>query len=384
MDSNNEKKEVNTMPKPLFNASWILFIALIGIGWVLNYELFNVFSIREYLTVNLYVYLTVALILGYIVAVIVYGLSKLIGGKILKAKLVYASFFFLRFRNIDNKIKVSFGFFIDGIGTEVRMIPTNESSFKWKKYFKSGTIGSIIYAALMVVALFVINFFDKQIAYFLLIMVLFVPFIITAMTMPYRTESFSDGFISHHIKNENIRKIYYINLQNELNIYSSKCELIYVDVPKDEFDPIAIHAYLYNYYYLIDKSDFYLLKKICDQIVIKEKYFVDRSVASLGYIGKFYLMSLDSSVDAISDYYWSLPSNVRRILQYRSSLDSMKTALYISSFLDVAWEEYSSIKRSYENNLKSYPYQGRVDKEKKLIDDMILKIEEKNPEWKDE
>ena len=106
MDSNNENKEVNTMPKPLFNASWVLFIALIGIGWVLNYQLFDVFSIREYLTVNLYAYIATALILGFIVSVIVYGLSKLIGGKILKAKLVYASFFFLHFRNIDGKIKL--------------------------------------------------------------------------------------------------------------------------------------------------------------------------------------------------------------------------------------------------------------------------------------
>ncbi|MGN1295139.1 MAG: hypothetical protein ACI4U5_01895 [Bacilli bacterium] len=384
MDSKNENKDTNSMPKPLFNASWILFIALIGIGWLLNYELFNVFSIREYLTVNLYVYIVLALVLGYIVSVIVYGLSKLIGGKILKAKLIYASFFFIKLRNIDDKIKVSFGIFIDGIGTEVRMLPTNESTFKWKRYFKSGTIGSIIYAAIMVVSLFVVNFFDKQIAYFLLIMVLFVPFIITAMTMPYRTESFSDGFVSHHIKDEKVRKIYYTTLQNELNIYSAKCDLIYVDLPNDEFDPLAIHAYMYNYYYLLDKEDYYLLKKTCDQIVRKEKYFVDRSVISLGYIGKFYLMSKEASNDALTDYYWSLESNVRRILQYRSSLDSMKTALYISSFLDIAWEEYASIKRSYENNIKTYPYQGRVEKEKKLIDELILKIEEKNPEWKDE
>ena len=73
MDSNNENKEVNTMPKPLFNASWVLFIALIGIGWVLNYQLFDVFSIREYLTVNLYAYIATALILGFIVSVIVNG-----------------------------------------------------------------------------------------------------------------------------------------------------------------------------------------------------------------------------------------------------------------------------------------------------------------------
>ena len=384
MDSNNENKDVNTMPKPLFNASWVLFIALIGIGWVLNYQLFDVFSIREYLTVNLYAYIATALILGFIVSVIVYGLSKLIGGKILKAKLVYASFFFLHFRNIDGKIQFYFSFSIDGIGTEVKMIPINESSFKWKKYFKAGTMGSIVYATVMVVSLFIINFFDKQIAYFLLIMALYVPFIITAMTMPYRTESFSDGFIAHHIKDEKVRKIYYINLQNELNIYFSQCELVYVDVNNEDYDPIVIHAYLYNYYYLLDKEDYYLLKKTCDQIVRKEKYFVDRSVVSLGYIGKFYLMSLDASVDAISDYYWSLESNVRHILQYRSSVDSMKTALYIAGFLDVAWELYSSIKRAYDNNVKSYPYQGRVEKEKKLIQNMILKIEEKNPEWKDE
>ena len=380
----------NNEPKPLYNCSCYVFISTIAIAWVLTYQLFSILNINsKVISMELDPFIILAIVCGYLGAIFVYSIGKIVSAKILGYKLISLNILGFSIIKNDKKYDCFFQWF-EGIGFKFEYAPIKNQD-KYRRYLRSGMFSSIIYEIILLSIFIVLNSIGNskgsdymvEVAYFILIMFLFPLFITTVSILPCLTDTPSDGFLLKRLKDEKAKEYYFANLINEYKMLSSQTDVELKEVLEEDYNPFVLANLKYQYFYYFDRKDLINLEKVSDLILSKEKYFIDDYALVLGYVGRIYCLVEQGFMDKASDYFWTLKGDVRKALTNKTNLDCVKIALIVAAFMDVSWEDYDSIKNKYKKYLSSYFYQYRIDIEEKEINKVISKVEEKYPDWKD-
>ena len=98
-------------------------------------------------------------------------------------------------------------------------------------------------------------------------------------------------------------------------------------------------------------------------------------------IAKVFDMCLHHKDEELKNYYFSLDSMNRNIVNNGKKLESIKTALYIFTFIDEDKEGYAKVINDISKNKEKYKNKRLLEKEEKLIKTIINYVQENKPEW---
>lgn len=376
----NEKEKVENKKQPYTNFSWVVFIALIAFGCFILYTATNEGGIYIDLINNPYLSMLIFLLYGFISCMGFYALGKFIFGKLAGYKLSYINLFLVGYESINGKLKPCFGGKYD-FSFKVGLLPNKEKP-NTKLALWGGSIALAIVTVLTAVLAFVLTIGKadaENYRYFFIFVCYFYIAAFVANMLPCKMDHLNDGFALLLMKKENALDVYHRNLKN-YNALLSGGELEYVEYG-EALDPLRMEGNIYNYYYLLDNERFEEAEKLAEFLATNNKYFIEESHINTALVARIYTMCRKHEFKELEEYYWKLDSNTRHILTDKSNLESVKTSLYISTFIDVNYEEYHKTMSSLEKTKKKYYYPARVELESKLINIAQEEILKEHPEW---
>lgn len=364
----------NIKTKHYYNLSWLIYILLGVIGFIVFRTLFesNIASSIYDNDINIYVFNGLMILYGFISACLVYSLGKLITGLICGYELVYFNFFIFGFEKVNNKVKMYFGPKYD-FASKVVLSPKKDN-VKVVLPLLGGTFGCLIAAGITYGLIFGLNATPTT-KFFFIVSSLFYIFIILINLVPCRMDNLNDGFALFLISKEGSKNIYLNNMKNASALLNSNKEIIYQEV-ESKNDPFILEAQLYNYYYLIEKGEIEKATKIASDNYLYFKNIINEEHLKTLVIGKVYSMCLNKEFDALKEYYQLIDVNEKHYFNTTKNLESIKTALYIFSVIDVDSEEYLRVKTMKDKLKEKYKYKRFIEQEEKIIEEAIKVTEE--------
>lgn len=365
--------------KNYVNLSWFIYLIMGVIGFFLVRFFFDELNLATVYDLDFSIYLFDVLIIiyGFISCGLVYNLGKMIFSLVCGYKLVYFNFYFFGIEKINGKNRFYFGGKYD-INCKVVMEPKKEEVKTTLPLF-GGTIFTAVALALTYVLIFVLKT-SATTKFFFLVSSLFYFFMVLLNMVPCRMDSLNDGFTLLLLKDKSKEKLYLNNLKNLSALYDETKEFIYLDV-EVENHPFNLEAQVYNYYYLLEKGEiekaFNLLAK-CEEY---KKNIVSEEYHNLVFISKVFNMCLNKENEEIKKLYSSIDINYKHLLNESKRLESIKTALYIFTYIDEDKEGYIKVINDIENKKKKYKYSRFINIEEELIKNVIKDVQENKPEW---
>ena len=365
--------------KTYVNLSWIIYIIIGVIGFFLVRFFFDELNISTVydLDMSIYIYDALIILYGFISCGLVYNLGKLIASKICGYELVYFNLYFLGVEKINNKNKFFFGLKHD-LTCKVVMKPKKEdvnTTFP----LLGGTIASLIALIITYVLIFALNT-SATTKFFFLVSSMFYFFIILLSLVPCRMDSLNDGFALYLLKDKNMKKVYLNNLHNLHALIDPSLDIIYQDIEVNEH-PLVLEAQVYNYYSLLINnkvSEAYSLASKCYE---DRKNLVLEEHANTILIGHVFNMCLNKENEKLKEFYSKLDINNKQIINSGKRLESIKTALYIFTYIDEDKEGYVKIINEVEKVKEKYKYKKLIENEETLIKHVIKDVQENKPEW---
>ncbi|MDD6302880.1 MAG: hypothetical protein PUA56_06255 [Bacillales bacterium] len=373
----NKEEVKNDKKSPSINISWLVYIALIVIGCVFLWVATNEAGISINIIGNGYVSMAVFLVYGFVTGALAYLVGKLIFGKIAGYGISYVNLFVIGLLVNNGKVKIYPGSKFD-FSCKVQFLPKKER-INYKLAHWGGTIALLFVLVLTISLSFLSD--NESVRYFFLFESFFYIASFIINMIPGKMDHLNDGYILSLIKKENALDVYHRNLLNEHALLTDG-DIEYCDY-KDALDPLRMEGNIYNYYYLLDNNKVEEMTELASFIATNNKYFIEEYHISTALISKIFNMCRNQEFKELEDFYWKLDSGTRHVLTDRKNYESIKTSLYISTFIDVNYEEYHKTITSIEKTKKKYRYVARVDEETKLIEEVEQIVLKEHPEWAD-
>ena len=370
---------MNSSNKNYVNLSWLIYLVMGVIGFFLVRFFFDELNLSTVYDLDFSIYLfdLFIIIYGFVSCGLVYNLGKMIFSLISGYKLVYFNFYFMGVEKIENKNKFYFGFKYD-LSCKVVMEPKHDN-VKTTLPLWGGSIATALALAITYTLIFALKT-SATTKFFFLVSSLFYFFIVLLNIVPCRMDSLNDGFSLLLLKDKSKRTIYLNNLRNQSALINKDKEIIYQEI-EIENHPLNLEAQIYNYYYLLEKGEvkkaLELLSK-CDEY---RKSLILEEHSNLVFISKIFNLCLNKENEEIKKIYYSLDANYKHLLNESKRLESIKTALYIFTYIDEDKEGYIKVINDIESCKKKYKYQRFVNCEEQMIKNVIKDVAENKPEW---
>lgn len=365
--------------KNYVNLSWLVYLIMGIIGFFLVRFFFDELNLATVydLDISIYIFDLFIIIYGFISCGLVYNLGKLIFSLISGYKLVYFNLYFLGIEKINNKNRFFFGLKHE-LNCKVVMEPKKEE-VNTTLPLLGGTIFTLVAVALTYVLIFALKT-SATTKFFFLVSSLFYFFMILLNIIPCRMDSLNDGFTLLLLKDKSKKNIYLNNLKNYGALFDTSKNIIYQNI-EVENHPINLEAQIYNYYYLLDNNEIEkaldLLSK-CDEY---RKNVILEEHQNLIFITKVYNMCYKKADEELKVLYSSLDANYKHLINEGKKFESIKTALYIFTYIDEDKEGYIKIINDIDLKKKKYRYVRFVEQEEKMIKHIINDVQNNKPEW---
>ena len=365
--------------KTYVNLSWLVYIFMGVVGFFLVRFFFDELNLATVydLDLDIYVYDLLIIVYGFIVCGFVYNLGKFIFSKACGYKLVYFNLYFMGIEKVDNKNKFFFGLKHE-LSCKVVMEHEKEDANTTLPLL-GGTIASLVAILITYLLIFLLKT-SATTKFFFLVSSLFYYFIILLNIVPCRMDSLNDGFTLVLLKDKVYKKVYLNNLKNLGAITDTTREFIYQDI-EVENHPLNLEAQLYNFYYLLEKEEFEKAYTLASKMNEYRKNIILEEHQNSVLISHVFNMCLNHKDEELKKYYLSLDSMNRSIINNGKKFESIKTALYIFTFIDEDKEGYAKVINDISKNKEKYKNKRFLEKEEKLIKMMINYVQENKPEW---
>ena len=365
--------------KNYVNLSWLIYLVMGIIGFFVVRFLFDELNLSTVydLDISIYIFDVFIIIYGFISCGLVYNLGKMIFSLICGYKLVYFNFYFFGIEKNGDKNRFYIGTKYD-LNCKVVMEPKKDD-VKTTLPLLGGTIFTIIALVLTYVLIFALKTAATT-KFFFLVSSLFYFFMVLLNMVPCRMDSLNDGFTLLLLKDKTKKQIYLNNLKNIGALFDSNKEIVYQDI-EIENHPLSLEAQIYNYYYLLvngeEEKAIELLAK-CEQY---KKNLILEEHHNLVFISKVFNMCLNKENEEIKKLYNSVDINYKHLLNESKKLESIKTALYIFTYIDEDKEGYIKTINDIEKNKKKYKYPRFVEFEEQMIKKVLKDVQDNKPEW---
>lgn len=365
--------------KIYFNLSWLIYVVIGVVGFVLVRTLFNELNIAVVydLEMNIYVYDVLILLYGFVSCGLVYSLGKFIVSKICGYELVYWNLYLLGIKKENNKLKVYFGGKQD-FSCRIQMSPKKEN-VKTTLPLLGGTMACVIALGITYALIFGLQA-SPTTKFFFLVSSLFYIFIVLLNLVPCRMDSLNDGFSLFLLRDKSKREIFLNNLRNIYAMNDQTKSLIYQEL-EVENHPIILEAQVYNYYYLLEKGEVDSATKLAAKCYPYYKNIISEEHAHSIVIGNVYGMCINNEDEKLKVYYSKIDVNEKHIFNESKRLESIKTALYIFTFIDEDKEGYVKVLNDIEKAKGKCRYPRLINAEEENIKHIIKEVDNKKPEW---
>ena len=364
--------------KRYVNLSWLIYIVIGVVGFVLVRTLFDELNIAVVYDwqMNIYVYDILILVYGFISCGLFYSLGKFVVSKICGYELVYWNLYFIGLKKENGKIKPYFGGKQE-YSCRVVMSPKN-NDVNTTMPLLGGTISSILAFGITYALVFGLKA-SPTLKFFFLVSSLFYGFIILLNLVPCRMDNLNDGFALFLLRDKSKRDIYLNNLRNIQALTDSSKELSYLDIDVENH-PLVLEAQIYNYYYLLEKGEIEKATELATITYPYRKNVISEELSHSLVIGKVYGMILKQQNDDLKEYYSKIDVAEKHIFNESKNYEAIKTALYIFAFIDEDREGYAKVINDSSKAKEKYRYPRLIDAEEKLIKDTIKVVQELQPE----
>lgn len=359
--------------KSYINLSWLIYVVIGAIGFILVRTLFNELNIAVVydLDMNIYVYDVLILLYGFLSAGLVYSFGKFIASKLCGYELVYWNIYLIGFKKENNKIKAYFGGKQE-FSCRVLMAPKKDN-VKVTMPLLSGTIASVLAFGITYALIFGLNA-SPTIKFFFLVSSLFYVFVILLNLVPCRMDTLNDGFALFLLRDKSKVSVYLNNLKNVQALHDSSKEVLFLD-HKVENHPIVLEAQVYNYYHLLEINQLEEALEVAKATYPFRKNIINEELMRAVVIGNVYAMCVKQQNDELKEYYSKIDVNEKHIFNESKNLESIKTALYIFAFIDEDREGYAKVINDTAKAKSNYRYPRLIEAEERMIKETIQVVQ---------
>ena len=270
----------------------------------------------------------------------------------------------------------------DGLTGETKIAPVEGKKNNPNPYLIFGSLLFALEAVSIVIAFITLNgaersTFEKNVAYFLLVILVVGVMILLYNIIPLKLDSINDGYRLRLISNPKNKEAF-----NELLRVERAIENGETDVEIKTFTEITnftADLNLNKVYLLLDQGKFLEAEPMLDDILksedISERTYI-RAKAQ-----KIYIHLMNNPIDAAKEFYdKEVPMSERRELSEDISMVSIRAYILMSGLLD---DSESETMRAVNNVLKAYKRTSRNRQkfELKLYNEALNKVIEKHPKW---
>lgn len=325
------------------------------------------------------VYVIGAILSGILLNSIIFELGHVIGAKIGGYKIVSVNILGLTLL-LGNKKRIKFSNY-DGLTGETKIIPQEGKKNNPGPYL---IFGSIIYAIVAAVCLVLFIYFNrtesvalKNVAYFLLVIVVIGAMILIYDIAPFRLDSMNDGYRLRLISNPKNKEAF-----NELLRVQYAVEQGQQDIEVKTFDEITnftAELNLNKVYMNLDNHNFSEAEKLLDDILKSED--VSYRVYIRAKSQKIFIHLMTAELEQAKEFYdKEVPMNERREISEDVSMASIRAYILMSGLLD---DSQSETERALNKVLKAYKKtsKNRQPIELKLYNEALEKVIQKHPKW---
>lgn len=354
----NEEK----VKKPYRNYLWFILIITIVFAFVIIRTLYQT-ETRHFSGQEKNIFVIAALFGGLIGFTILYHIGKILFALISGFKVISINILLLTFKKQGDKWKFDI-VFPEGFGGMIHVVP-NKDYDKCKPilFHFGGLITSVVLAGLISL---ILTFVDPthKLVFVSLTCSLAGIIVLLVNLLPLYTDSINDGFAIRLLLDKKNKKAYLDNLTQETSLKYQIGELKQIEYD-DYNDTFQANSLIYQYYYYMDREDFYHAEKCCEKILEYRK-FVFQDIVCLTEVNKLYFYVLRESSDKSYDYFYSLDKEYRNYALSTSNYETLKTGILLACKVEKTYDVYEHLLKS-ENKLKANYYPVRENAETKLI-----------------
>ena len=321
---------------------------------------------------------------SYIFNSFLYEIGKVIFGKMANYRLVYTNILgFTWAKDKDDKTFFSYRP-MENYGSGTLMAPKDEDYKNCKPTLY--LTGGIVFMTIVDLALLGISFLIKvdlfPTAFYCagLMNVLVAAIVLILNFAPFVHDGGLDGFNLRLLSIEDgAFEVYHNNLKQLDALYTGRRVLTHYEY--DDYHTIlTTSSLLYNYYYYMDNKDEKMAKEMVKVLLDHKEYALEHEQTEAERM-MFYFKVKNDSIEKVSEEYWELEKSVRKEIVSISNFDNIKTALLVSSLIEVNYDLYEFIVSKIDAKANKYQYISRLDNEDALIDETLKLIEQRKPEW---
>ena len=362
-------------------SGFIIYLIIFAFAIVFGLLVLREHAAESGMTTPIYLlYIVGAIIAGIVLNAIIFELGHVVGAKIGGYKIRSVNVLGFTFL-FGGKKKFKFSNF-DGLTGETKIVPTEGKKNNPTPYLMFGSFFFIIEAVAFVILFIVLNgnnatTVTKNIAYFLLAVMVIGAMILVYNIVPIRLDSTNDGYRLKLVSNPKNKEAF-----NELLRVEYAVEQGQKDVEVKVFDTITdftAELNLNKVYILLDNNKFEEADKMLDDIL------ASKDVSARTYIRaksqKIFIHIMNNDIETSKKFYdEEVPMNERREISQDISMASIRAYLLMSGVLD---DSQSETELALKNVLKAYKRtpENRQHIELKLYNEALNKVIEIHPKW---